>query len=101
VKYDRRRKDGEPFASANFNLFFDDLGPDYRDFRRQHRVYDVFRCGLAHEYYVKRSCVIAMFPAAAGPGIGMASDGRYYFIVDTYFRDLDRALEALETSLFR
>jgi hypothetical protein len=42
-----------------------------------------------------------MFPAAAGPGIGMASDGRYYFIVDTYFRDLDRALEALETSLFR
>ncbi len=44
-------------ARKNFNLFFDDLGPPYKAFRASGvKVYDIFRCGLAHEYYVKRSC---------------------------------------------
>jgi hypothetical protein len=42
----------------------------YVDFRNGHNVYNIFRCGLAHEYYVKKSYSIAMLGSNAGPGIG-------------------------------
>jgi len=86
-------------ASENFNRFFDYLGPDYKAFRasfkRQNEVYDIFRCGLAHEYYVKKSCVIAMLASGPGPGIGRDSSGRFYFTVESYWRDLKRAFDQL------
>ena len=92
-------------ASENFNRFFDYLGPDYKAFRasftRQNEVYDVFRCGLAHEYYVKKSCTIGMMPASGqGPGIGRDPSGRFYFIVESYCRDLKRAFDQLEVDLY-
>lgn len=91
-------------ASENFNRLFDYLGPDYRafraSFRRQNEVYDVFRCGLAHEYYVKKSCAIAMLASGPGPGIGRDSSGRFYFIVESYCRDLKRAFDQLEVDLY-
>jgi hypothetical protein len=89
-------------ASENFNKFFDYLGPDYKAFRasfkRQNDIYEVFRCGLAHEYYVKKSCDIAMLASGPGPGIGRDSSGRFYFIVESYCRDLKRAFDQLEAS---
>ncbi|QDV15077.1 hypothetical protein CA51_49880 [Rosistilla oblonga] len=89
------------YASHNFNNFFDKLGRAYSDFRKNgHNVYDIFRCGLAHEYYVKKSCVIAMFGSADQAGVGLQADGRYYFIVDRYFRDFQLAFDALEKRLF-
>jgi hypothetical protein len=91
-------------ASKNFNRFFDDLGPDYEAFRAsfkgQDEVYDIFRCGLAHEYYVKKSCDIAMLASGPGPGIGRDSSGRLYFIVESYCRDLKRAFDQLEVDLY-
>ncbi|MBI2906305.1 MAG: hypothetical protein HYX92_01475 [Chloroflexi bacterium] len=90
--------------SENFNRFFDDLGPDYKAFRaspgRQNGVYDVFRCGLAHEYFVKKSCDMAMLASGPGPGIGRDSSGRLYFIVESYCRDLRRAFDELEIVLY-
>ena len=92
-------------ASENFNKFFDYLGPDYKAFRasfkRQNEVYDAFRCGLAHEYYVKKSCDIAMLASDPGPGIGRDSSGRsYFFIVENYCRDLKRAFDQLKVDLY-
>ena len=71
LRFGVKRADGTDVASANFNQFFDLLGPAYQAFRAQHNVYDLFRCGLAHEYYVKKRCIIAML--AGGPGPGLAT----------------------------
>lgn len=88
-------------ASENFNRFFDDLGPSYKAFRAAgHNVYDIFRCGLAHEYYVKQTCTIAMLDTNAPVGIFVHSDGRYWFVVEKYCDDLERAFDALESYLY-
>lgn len=88
-------------ASDNFNRIFDELGDNYKKFRASgNNVYDIFRCGLVHQYYVKKTCTIAMFGRADRPGIGKCSDGRYYFVVERYCRDLERVFDALETHLF-
>lgn len=87
--------------SENFNRFFDELGPSYEAFRSVHPgVYGTFRCGLAHEFYVKKSCTICMCRAGVHPGIGQKSDGGYYFVVERYCLDLERAFTALEAFLF-
>jgi hypothetical protein len=91
---------GNDAASADFNQFFDSLGADYQSFRGNHNVYDIFRCGLAHEYYVKRSCDIAMLASGLGPGIGIDSSGRYYFVVESYCRDLKKAFDNLQIVLY-
>jgi len=69
LRFGVKRADGSDVASANFNQFFDFLGPAYQTFRAQHNVYDLFRCGLAHEYYVKQSCTIARLEGTAGAGL--------------------------------
>ncbi len=87
-------------ASANFNEFFDCLGTVYADFRKTHNVYDVFRCGLAHEYYVKKNCTVSMFGNPQQPGIGFdVNTKRYWFAVDRYAQDLKMAFKALRADL--
>ncbi len=54
------RKLGSKETSKLFNAFFDYMGPSYKNFRNNHNVYKVFRCGLAHEYFVKHKCTIFM-----------------------------------------
>lgn len=102
LKFACKRKNGSYHASENFNRFFDELGPEYSAFRADgHNVYDTFRCGLVHEYYVKKSCTIAMgAEPVTAPGIGLGSDGRYYFAVEPYCRDLERAFFVLERYLY-
>lgn len=87
-------------ASINFNEFFDTLGYKYRDFRARCNVYDIFRCGLAHEYYVKRDCTIAMLHVSKRIGTGKKRSGKYYFIVEKYFKDFKRAFDRLEKLLY-
>lgn len=83
-------------ARNNFNSFFADLGSEYAALTMD--VYGVFRCGLAHEYYVKEDCTIYML-GHCKPGLGKVGD-RYYFVVEQYFNDFKAAVEALETHLY-
>lgn len=108
----------------NFDCFFDRLGEKYRDFGQTHEVYSIYRCGLVHQYFIKverGSAIIytweksdnmlgaeastafsAMAPRAPldetrGPDIavGVEQNGRYYFVVETYFRDFQKAARQL------
>jgi len=101
TEFGGRLKYNRPTASENFNLFFDDLGAGYKAFRKAgHNVYDIFRCGMAHEYMIKRPGAIAMLGAAAPEGIRLMSDGRFEFIVERYYLDLKRAFDDLDHQLF-
>jgi hypothetical protein len=100
LKFGVKRSNGTDVASTNFNQFFDLLGSGYQSFRKSHDVYDIFRCGLAHEYYAKKSCTIAMFANSPGPGIGIDPSGRYYFVVESYSRDLEKAYDKLQIELY-
>lgn len=51
---------GSRASGKLFNEFFDYMGPGYRSFRHRCNVYHIFRCGLAHEYFVKHKCTIIM-----------------------------------------
>ncbi len=122
-----------PDSRKLFDSFLHSMGPGYiefddrlshrlsiRDPKRQLSVYEVFRCGMAHEYFIKQSGVIYMFasnvhkgvtidgevftltpPAPSmmiGPadqGLGELEDGRYFFVVETYFRDFKVACDRL------
>jgi len=100
LRFGFKRADGSDIASANFNHFFDLLGPDYLAFRAVHNVYDIFRCGLAHEYYVKKGCTIDMLEATPGPGIQVDLSGHYRFVVESYYRDLRKAFDTLQVHLY-
>ena len=70
----------------NFDDFFTTLGTDYKKFLASHEVYKIFRCGLAHEYYVKKSCVIAML-GSPGDRMGIGyHNGQYFFNIEKYLR---------------
>jgi hypothetical protein len=76
LMFDCRKTDGRDHASENFNRFFDRLGPGYQALRASGlNVYDVFRCGLAHEYYVKANCRIAILGSAGSAALGRAPSG--------------------------
>ena len=89
-------------CTDNFNHFFDELGPEYKQFRVScPKVYDTFRCGLVHEYYTKDGCDIYMVKNPDKPfGIGEDPSGRYYIVVETYFEDFRRAFDWLEKELY-
>ena len=108
-----------------FNMFFDYMGTGYKTFREKHDVYSIFRCGLAHEYFVKHKCTIFMLNisnpttvlgtiSGIGPslyipdstlsppiniGIGEAPNGRFFFIVEKYYQDFRSACEQLGEEL--
>lgn len=83
-------------ARNNFNSFFTVLGNEYAALTLD--VYGIFRCGLAHEYFVKGDCAIYML-GDHRPALGLDGD-RYYFIVEQYFHDFRIAVEALELQLY-
>lgn len=87
-------------SGKNFNDFFACLGPHYQTFLNHHQVYTILRCGLAHEYYVKKDCEIAM------EGIGLPyqhgidyDNGKYFFIVKEYFKDFKSAFSTLGNNI--
>lgn len=101
LRFGVKRKDGKDDPSANFNQFFDLLGPAYKTFRVMHKkVYDIFRCGLAHEFYVKKSCEIRMLETGPGLGLGVEASSRYFFAVESYCQDLRKAFDDLQVHLF-
>ncbi len=90
---------GKVGSKANFNAFFNDIGPAYSSFNQSVNVYDVFRCGMAHEYLVKRNCRIAMLKGSESCGIGQIHNGSYYFVVERYFEDFCVACKSLYSTL--
>lgn len=80
-----------------FNAFFDFMGSGYQNFNQNVNVYDVFRCGLAHEYFVKENCTIAMLKNDETLGIGKLPTEAYYFVVERYFEDFSAACRKLYT----
>lgn len=87
-------KQGE--AKNNFNAFLQELGNGYSSLPLN--AYSIFRCGLAHEYFVKEDCTIYML-GDKKPALGKDGD-RYYFVVEQYYADFKAAVLALETELF-
>lgn len=87
-------------AGAKFNDFFDLLGYRYKNFRLKHNAYSIFRCGLAHEYFVKKDCIIAIFITGNRIGIGRGKKGNYYFAVERYFQDFKKAFDKLGRVLY-
>ncbi len=90
-------------ASRNFNMFFDELGTDYKKFRKKGiDVYDIYRCGMAHEYHIKNSYTIYMCQKKGSKhcGVGIDKKGEYFFIVEKYFKDFQSAFERLEKDTY-
>ena len=100
------RLKNQDFSAGNsetyFNDFFALLGPHYRAFLNQHpEVYNTFRCGLAHEYYVKKDCEIAMEGIDLPYRHGLNYDnGKYFFIVKKYFEDFKSAFSTLGNKMY-
>ena len=93
---------GHASCSTNFNSLFDDLGSDYQSFRASREdVYKIFRCGLVHEYYIKKDCTIYMVEKENLAGIGKDADGKYYFAVETYYEALKSVVASLENDLYK
>lgn len=74
-------------SKKNFDFFFAKLGTDYKNLLAQHRIYDIFRCGLAHEFWIKKSGTIFMF-GSRKPALGFDKNGYAYFVVEQYYKDL-------------
>jgi hypothetical protein len=74
-------------------------------------VYDIFRCGLVHELFIKEECTIAIpnnnkpFIIIGPPdviiqrpvsiGIGEARNGKYWLVLEKYFLDFKSAVRRL------
>ena len=71
-------------SEANFLAFLQYLGSEYESLAaRGVDLYDVVRCGLIHEYFIKGDSTI--WPHASAPcGIISSLDGPTYFIVSVY-----------------
>ena len=51
-----------------FNAYLRYMGPEYIRLLDDKKldIYNIFRCGLAHEYFIKRDCKIAMLNSTPG-----------------------------------
>jgi len=116
-------------SRSNFNEFFRYIGPTYADLldKQNINIYNIFRCGLTHEYFIKETCTIAMLNSTEGEievkgelidngtsvnnkpsikiakpvncGIILASNGSYLLVIEKYFEDFKLACKKLITQL--
>jgi hypothetical protein len=98
LKFNLKKSNGKDAPGKNFEAFFKELGPAYSQSISPGVAYDIFRCGLAHEYYVKKDCTIGMASRSSGPGIGSDEVSGYFFWVEDYYRDFKKALDKLQTN---
>lgn len=86
---------------ANFEAFFGSLGPVYAALLRGGLdAYQVFRCGMAHEYFVKGEATVTMLKGVEPSGVAKdPASGRYFFCVERYFDDFMVAARRLHTSM--
>jgi hypothetical protein len=88
---------GRTTSASNFMAFFCRLGPEYRALSQHADVYDIFRNGLAHEYFIKgsRRAKVYMVKKRGRRGVGVRRNGGFYICVEQYLEDLLRAAAAL------
>jgi hypothetical protein len=86
---------------ANFEAFFTSLGPVYAALLHGGLdAYKVFRCGMAHEYFVKGEATVTMLKGVEPAGIAKHPvSGRYFFCVERYFDDFIAAARRLHASM--
>jgi len=96
-----RNKFGIGEGKKNFEAGFKKLGTKYAEFLDENpNTYDIFRCGLAHEHYIKEPCYIYMKKRNTKEiGIVKDSNGEYYFIVEKYLEDFKKAFESLKVNV--
>ena len=72
----------------NFEAFLPYMGYEYAQFKKKNiDIYDVVRCGLVHNYFIKGNDPIIWMNVAAGSntcGIVAIPDGPTYFLVNVY-----------------
>ncbi len=44
-------------AKIRFDAFFNLMGQGYKSLNQTINVYDVFRCRMAHKYFIKENCI--------------------------------------------
>ena len=125
----------EPSSHSLFNAFFYLMGPAYEEFDKKLSkqpsmrnpnnklsVYEVFRCGMAHEYFIKKSGAIYMLSGNTKPrvddestlhlalsvhrapvpcGIGILDNGQYFFVVEQYYEDFAEACRKVHGEILR
>ena len=89
---------GSKRADDRFNAFFADLGPKYQQLGQQMDVYRQFRSDFVHRYFAKRQFDVYMFRGSETCGAG-EKDGRYFFVVERYYKDFQTAARQLHKSL--
>lgn len=93
----------DDFSDGNsrlcFDDFFADLGPEYAQLLVSCPIYQDLRCGLAHAYFVKKTCDIAMLEGARQAGVRWTGTN-YVFIVESYWRDFGNAFDRLGQDRF-
>jgi hypothetical protein len=85
---------------ANFDAFFADLGSAYNELLDAgENVYEVVRCGMAHEYLIKTPAMISMLKDHEPAGVYRSTQGHYFFCVERYYDDFMAAARRLEEAL--
>lgn len=96
-------------SAANFEAFLPYLGEDYERFQQCGiKIYDLVRCGLVHNYFIKGHATIWM-RADAPCGIVSSTNGPTYFFLNVYrhhfFRGAtdyrDEILDGSDSTLIR
>ncbi len=81
-------------SSDAYKAFFEYMGNNYRKLINSDegkRIYNEVRCGLAHEYTIKKNAIIVM--GVGQCGIEILQDGTIKFNIITYFHDFFRAID--------
>ena len=76
-------------SAANFNAFLPYLGNDYVKLKHERNIdiYDLVRCGLVHNYFIKGDSTIWMRASGSCCGIIASDTAPTYFIVNIYRDD--------------
>ena len=75
-------------SKDNFNAFIPYLGEPYQRIHQRVNIYDLVRCGLVHNYFIKGESTIWNKAEGDAPGIIASPGGPTYFICNVYARDL-------------
>ena len=89
---------GKGNIEQRFNSFIDLMGDSYKQLRKRINIYKDFRCGMVHNYFIRR-CIVVMLNKGNSSGIVEITNGQYAFIVEKYFEDFMNACHQLYSQM--